>query len=136
MKSTKPILLIEDNRADEMSLKRALKDLKVTNTLDVTGNGEEALEFLNEPKSELPCVIFLDINMPRMNGIEFLRIIKQDDRLKIIPVVVLTSFKEDQDKLDSFGLGIAGYMQKPVDYCKFIEAIRTINLYWTLSELA
>ena len=135
MRSSKPILLIEDDRVDVISVKRALKDLKVTNRLDVTGNGEEAIEFLNEPRNELPCVILLDINMPRMNGIEFLRIIKQDDRLKTIPVVVLTSSKEDQDKLDSFRLGIAGYMQKPADYSKFVEVIRTIDLYWTLSEL-
>ena len=135
MRSSKPILLVEDDRVDVMSVKRALKDINVTNRLDVTGNGEEALEFLNETRNELPCVILLDINMPRMNGIEFLRIIKQDDRLKIIPVVVLTSSKEEQDKLDSFELGIAGYMQKPADYSKFVEVIRTIDLYWTLSEL-
>lgn len=73
--------------------------------------------------------------MPRMNGIEFLRIIKQDDRLKVIPVVVLTSSKEEQDKMESFGLGIAGYMQKPADYGKFVEVIRAIDLYWTVSEL-
>ena len=135
MNSKKPILLVEDDQIDVMSVKRALKDLKVTNRLDVTSNGEETLEFLNEPQNELPCVILLDINMPKMNGIEFLRIIKQEDRLKIIPVVVLTSSREEQDKLDSFGLGIAGYMLKPADYNKFVEVIRTIDLYWTVSEL-
>ena len=136
MKSNKPILLVEDDQVDVMSVKRAFKDLKVTNRLDVTGNGEEAVEFLNDSRNELPCVILLDINMPRMNGIEFLRIIKKDDRLKMIPVVVLTSSKEEQDKMDGFGLGIAGYMLKPADYGKFVEVIRTIALYWTVSELA
>lgn len=134
MKSKKPILLVEDDEVDVMSVKRSLKDLKVSNRLDVSGNGEEALEFLNEPQNDLPCIILLDINMPKMNGIEFLRIIKQDDRFKRIPVVVLTSSREEQDKMDSFGLGIAGYMVKPSDYQKFVEVIRTIDFYWTLSE--
>ena len=135
MKSNKPILLVEDDEIDVMSVKRSLKDLKVLNRLNVAGNGEEAVEFLNEPQHELPCIILLDINMPKMNGIEFLRIIKQDDCLKMIPVVVLTSSKEDQDKMESFGLGVSGYMVKPADYKKFVEVIRVIDLYWTLSEL-
>ena len=134
MKSNKPILLVEDDQVDVMSMKRALKDLKVTNRLDVTGNGEEAVEFLNKSRNNLPCLILLDINMPRMNGIEFLRVIKQDDRLKIIPVVVLTSSKEEQDRMDSFGLGVAGYMLKPADYKKFVEVVRVIDIYWTFSE--
>jgi len=134
MKSNKPILLVEDDQVDVISMKRALKDLKVTNRLDVTGNGEEAVEFLNKSRNNLPCLILLDINMPRMNGIEFLRVIKQDDRLKIIPVVVLTSSKEEQDRMDSFGLGVAGYMLKPADYKKFVEVVRVIDIYWTFSE--
>lgn len=134
MKSKKPILLVEDDEVDVMTVKRSLKDLKVSNRLDVAGNGEEAVEFLNEPRNDFPCLILLDINMPRMNGIEFLKIIKQDDRLKRIPVVVLTSSREDQDKMDSFGLGISGYMVKPADYQKFVAVIRAIDLYWTLSE--
>jgi len=75
------------------------------------------------------------LNMPRMNGIEFLKIAKKDDSLKKIPVVVLTTSKEDQDKVDSFNLGVAGYMIKPVDYRKFVEVVKTIDMYWTLSEL-
>ncbi len=73
--------------------------------------------------------------MPRMNGIEFLEIAKSDDDLKKIPIVVLTTSKEEQDKVDSFNLGVAGYMIKPVDYLKFVEVIKTIDLYWSLSEL-
>ena len=134
MKSKKPILLVEDDEVDVMTVKRSLKDLKVSNRLDVSRNGEEAVEFLNEPRNDFPCLILLDINMPRMNGIEFLKIIKQDDRLKRIPVVVLTSSREERDKMDSFGLGIAGYMVKPADYQKFVEVIRAIDFYWTLSE--
>jgi CheY-like chemotaxis protein len=135
VKNNKPILLVEDDRVDAMTVKRALKELKVTNRLDIAGNGEEALAFLKDEKNEKPGIILLDLNMPRMNGIEFLEIVKEDAILKRIPVVMLTTSKEEQDKIHSFDLGVAGYMIKPVDYLQFVEAIRTIDLYWTLSEL-
>ena len=135
MRTTRPILLVEDDRVDAMTVKRALKDINVVNRLDIVGDGEEALAFLRDPKNEQPCVILLDLNMPRMNGIEFLKVIKQDEVLKRIPVVVLTTSREEQDKVDSFNLGVAGYMIKPVDYQQFLEVMRTIDLYWTLSEL-
>ena len=135
MRSSKPILLIEDDQADAMTVKRALKEIKVTNRLDIANDGEEALTFLKNPENEKPGIILLDLNMPRMNGIEFLKIAKKDEGLKKIPVVVLTTSKEDQDKIDSFNLGVAGYMIKPVDYHKFVEVVKTIDLYWTLSEL-
>lgn len=131
----KPIMLVDDDRVDVMTTKRALKDINVTNPVYTAGNGEEAIEMLRDGKTEKPGVILLDLNMPRMNGIEFLRVIKNDDSLKRIPVVVLTTSKEEEDKVESFSLGVAGYMIKPVDYIKFVEVIRTINLYWTLSEL-
>ena len=131
----KPILLVDDDRVDVMTTKRALKDINVTNPVYTAGNGEEALELLREGENEKPGVILLDLNMPKMNGIEFLRVIKNDDSLKRIPVVVLTTSKEEEDKVESFSLGVAGYMIKPVDYIKFVEVIRAINLYWTLSEL-
>jgi len=132
---SKPILLVDDDRVDVMTTKRALKDINVTNPVYTAGNGEEALELLREGENEKPGVILLDLNMPKMNGIEFLRVIKNDDSLKRIPVVVLTTSKEEEDKVESFSLGVAGYMIKPVDYIKFVEVIRAINLYWTLSEL-
>lgn len=135
MKSHKPILLVEDDKVDAMTVKRALKDINITNRLDITSNGEEALDFLKNSDNEQPGIILLDINMPKMNGIEFLQIAKSDDDLKKIPVVVLTTSKEDQDKVDSFNLGVAGYMIKPIDYMKFVEVVKTIDLYWTLSEL-
>ncbi len=135
MRSTRPILLIEDDRIDVMTIKRALKEINITNRLKVTSNGEEALVLLRNPENEKPCIILLDLSMPRMNGIEFLGVVKQDEQLKRIPVVVLTTSREEQDKVDSFDLGVAGYMAKPVDYGQFVEAMRTINLYWTLSEL-
>ena len=135
MRSKKPILLVEDDQVDAMTVKRALKDINVTNRLDIVGDGEEALGFLGEEKNEKPCIILLDLNMPRMNGIEFLKIVKQDDFLKQIPVLVLTTSQEEQDKVESFKLGVAGYMVKPVDYLQFVEVVRAIDLYWTLSEL-
>jgi CheY-like chemotaxis protein len=135
MRSTNPILLIEDDQVDAMIVKRTLKKIEVTNRLDIARDGEEALEFLRDPKHERPAIILLDLNMPRMNGFEFLHVIKQEEVLKRIPVVVLTSSSEDKDKMDSFNLGVAGYMIKPIDFDQFVDVMRTIDLYWTLSEL-
>lgn len=135
MRSTNPILLVEDDQVDAMIVKRALKKIKVTNRLDIARDGEEALRFLNDSKRERPVIILLDLNMPRMSGLEFLGVIKQDEVLKRIPVVVLTSSSEDKDKKDSFSLGAAGYMIKPIDFDQFVEVMHTIDLYWTLSEL-
>ena len=135
MRNNEPIMLVEDDQIDVMSVKRALQELNVTNTLIVVGDGLEALKFLRDPANVRPCIILLDLQMPRMGGIEFLQVIKQDDVLKSIPVVVLTTSDEDQDKVASFKLSVAGYIIKPVDYRQFVEAMRTIRLYWTLSEL-
>jgi CheY-like chemotaxis protein len=135
MRNTKPVLLVEDDSIDAMTVRRAFKDLKLNNALTHCINGEEAVNYLGEPDVEIPCIILLDLNMPRMNGIEFLKVVKQDDRLKSIPVIVLTTSNEECDVIESFRLCVAGYIVKPVDYKKFVEAIRTIDLYWTLSEL-
>lgn len=136
MKNAKPIFLVEDDKVDAMTVKRALKELNVTNRLDIANNGEEALKFLRNEKNQKPGIILLDLNMPKMNGIEFLKVIKQDESLKRIPVIVLTTSKEEQDRVESFELGVAGYMVKPVDYLQFVEVMRAIDMYWTLSELA
>jgi CheY-like chemotaxis protein len=98
-------------------------------------NGEEALKYLRDPNSAKPCIILLDLNMPIMNGIEFLQVVKHDAQLKRIPVVVLTTSEEQQDKVNSFDLGVAGYMAKPVDYRQFVEVMRSIDAYWTISEM-
>ena len=135
MRNSKPILLVEDDRVDAMTVERALKDLKVTNQLIHKRNGEEALQYLQDANNKKPCVILLDLNMPKMNGIEFLKATKADENLRKIPVVALTTSTEEQDIMDTFKLNIAGYMVKPVDYKRFIETIRTIEMYWTLSEL-
>ncbi len=135
MRNSKPVLLVEDERVDAMMVTRALKELKVTNTLVHTNNGKEALEYLKDGSNKKPCVILLDLNMPETNGVEFLRIVKANEKLKVIPIVVLTASTEEQDVIESFNLSVAGYIVKPVDYKKFVEAIRTVAMYWTLSEL-
>jgi len=134
MRSMKPIMLVEDDHVDAMTLKRALKDLKVANELVHRINGEEALEYLSEESNPRPCVIFLDLNMPKMNGIEFLQIVKADNDHRRIPIIVFTTSKNEWDRFETFNLSAAGYIVKPADYKSFVEAIRTVELYWTLSE--
>jgi CheY-like chemotaxis protein len=131
----KPILLVEDDQVDIMTIRRALKEIQVTNPVVCMENGEAALSHLHNPENEKPCIILLDLNMPIMNGIEFLQLVKQNDQLKRFPVIVLTTSEEQQDKVNSFNLGVAGYMAKPVDYRKFVEMMRSIDLYWTISEI-
>lgn len=133
--TNKPILLVEDDRVDVMTIIRALKEISVGNPLVSKENGEEALAHLNDPANEKPCIILLDLNMPIMNGIEFLQKVKEDRQLKRIPVIVLTTSEEQQDKVRSFDLGVAGYMAKPVDYQQFVAMMRSIDLYWTVSEM-
>lgn len=134
MNGKQAILLVEDDKIDIKSVQRSFRELRVTNPLIVTHNGEEALGYLEKNTEKLPGLILLDLRMPRMDGIEFLNVIKKKNKLKMIPVVILTTSKEDEDKMDSFNLGISGYMMKPVNYKDFVEVIRTIKLYWTLSE--
>lgn len=133
--TNKPILLVEDDQVDTMTVIRALKEIHVTNRLVHLENGEEAVNYLRDSESEKPCIILLDLNMPVMNGIEFLQVVKRDDHLKRIPVVVLTTSEEQQDKVNSFNMGVAGYMTKPVDYRQFVEVMRSIDAYWTISEM-
>ena len=135
MKGTRPILLVEDDRVDVISVKRAFKDLKISNPLAIVSDGEEGLEFLTNPDNQAPCLILLDINMPRMNGIEFLKVVKSNEGLRRIPVIVLTTSKGDRELVDSFDYGVAGYMVKPANYLQFMEVMKAINLYWTISEI-
>ena len=119
-----------------MSVKRALKDINVTNPLCHVENGVEALEFLADKEKPRPTIILLDLNMPKMGGIEFLSIMKKDETIRRIPVIILTTSRAEYDKIQSYDLGVAGYMIKPVDYQQFTEVIRAINMYWTLSEVS
>lgn len=134
MKDRRTVLLVEDDSVDQMTVKRAFRDAKITNRLDIAENGLEALDLLRG-NAGLPCLILLDLNMPKMNGIEFLQELRKDEQLQGLPVVVLTTSREESDKIESFRLNVAGYMIKPVDYHQFVETIRTIDLYWTLSEV-
>jgi len=135
MHNHRPILLVEDDLVDTMTVKRALSVIDVENQLVHTVDGEQALEYLRGESNTKPCVVLLDLNLPRMNGIEFLKVTKTDGVLKQIPVIVLTTSKKEQDIVETFKLGVAGYMVKPVGYAKFVELIRTIVSYLSLSEL-
>jgi CheY-like chemotaxis protein len=127
--------LVEDDSIDAITVKRALHELGVQTLLVHSTNGEEALQYLRDDANEKPYIILLDLNMPKMSGIEFLRIVKSDEYLKAIPVIVLTTSKKDHDVIDSFEQSVAGYMIKPVDYQQFVEAMRTLHKYWALSKL-
>lgn len=129
------ILLVEDDAVDAMTVQRALKDLRAKDKLVIRRNGAEALEYLRTATNEKPSFILLDLNMPRMNGIEFMKTAKQDAQLRRIPVVVLTTSKAQSDRLQSFDLSASGYMVKPLDYPQFVEMVRHIRSYWTKSEL-
>ena len=135
------ILLVEDDELDVMNVQRAFKKNNISNPLFVAGNGLEALEMLRGMDGEAPKIplerrlILLDLNMPRMNGIEFLRELRSDPALSLIPVIVLTTSGEDRDKVEAFQLSVAGYIVKPVTLAHFIETMATLNKYWTLSEV-
>ena len=133
MRPGRPILVVDDDDIDVMSVKRALRELKVTNPVLVAADGDDALEVLADPENR-PCLILLDVNMPRRNGIETLAAIKADAKLKTIPVVILTTSRNECHRVQGFTNGVAGYMVKPVEYPDFVEVIRAIDNYWTLCE--
>lgn len=135
MRNSNPIMVVEDDSADVMMIKRAFKELNVSNPLICASNGEEALDYLRNDANINPCLIFLDINMPKMNGLEFLKIIKADDQFKKIPVVVLAASDNKDDVRESFRLSVAGYMTKSSDNKSFVEKLKGIDFYWSLCEL-
>jgi two-component system response regulator len=133
MHNSVEILLVEDNPDDAGLTIHALKKHNLANNLLHLLDGEEALSYLFSPNlSSIPKVILLDLKMPKVDGIEVLRRIKSDNRLKVIPVVVLTSSKEDRDIVESYKLGVNAYIVKPVDFEKFVKAISEIGLFWLL----
>ena len=130
------ILLVEDDEVDVMNVRRAFERNNVSNPLFVAGNGLEALSMLRGdqiPKERR--LILLDLNMPKMNGIEFLQALRSDPELASLPVVVLTTSNDDQDKIDAYNLNVAGYLLKPVTFSNFCERMTTLNKYWTLVEM-
>jgi CheY-like chemotaxis protein len=130
------VLLVEDDHVDVMNVHRAFKRNHILNPLTVAGDGVEALELLRSgtlPTNRL--LVLLDLNLPRMNGIEFLREIRADQGLKELPVVVLTTSDDERDRIQAFELGVAGYIVKPVTFLNFMEAMATLNKYWELVEM-
>jgi CheY-like chemotaxis protein len=135
------ILLVEDDEVDVMNIKRAFKKNKITNPLYIAGNGLEALAMLRSQDGENPIVplarrlVLLDLNMPKMNGLEFLYQLRAEPKLRSTPVIVLTTSDEDRDKIEAYNLHVAGYMLKPVTSSNFAHVMLTLNNYWTLSEM-
>ncbi len=137
--SKKTILLVEDNSNDEFLTLRALKKYNVANDVIITRDGAEALDFLfgtgtyaGRNVAELPVVTLLDLKLPKIDGLEVLRRIRADERTKLLPVVVLTSSNEDKDVINSYKLGTNSYVQKPVDFAAFLDAVGQLGLYWLM----
>ena len=133
----KMILLVEDNPDDEALTLRALKKNNIGNTVVVVRDGAEALDFLlctgayadRDPRDK-PQVILLDLKLPKVDGLEVLRRLRADASTRTLPVVILTSSKEEQDVINSYLMGVNSYIRKPVDFIQFVEAIRQLGLYW------
>ena len=130
------ILLVEDDQVDVMNVQRAFKKNDIRNPLWIAGNGVEALDKLRS--GEIPLsrlLVLLDLNMPRMNGIEFLRHLRADAELRFLPVVVLTTSDDERDRVEAYHLNVAGYIVKPVTFVNFCDAMSTLNKYWSLVEM-
>jgi len=133
------ILLVEDNPDDVLLTKRAFKKSNILNELVVASDGVEALDYLfgtgayeGRDLSIMPVLILLDLRLPKLDGIDVLRRIRTDERTKLIPVVVLTTSKEQKDLIESYSLGANSYIPKPVDFDQFVQAVRQLGLYWVL----
>ena len=133
------ILLVEDNDQDAELTIRGLKKQNMANHLHRVEDGQQALHFLfatgpyaDRKIAQVPRVVLLDLKLPKVDGLEVLRRVKSDERTKMIPVVVMTSSKEDRDMVESYKLGVNSYITKPVEFEKFIEAVKQFGLYWLL----
>ena len=133
------ILLVEDNQGDEALTLRALKKNNIKNEVIVARDGAEALDYLfgtgkfaERNTTLMPQVVLLDLKLPKVEGLEVLRRVRADHRTKLLPVVILTSSNEEQDRIDGYGLGANSYVRKPVDFNQFFEAARQPGLYWLI----
>lgn len=133
------ILLVEDNASDEELTLRALRKSNITNTVIVVRDGAAALDYLfargpyaERDSNDTPQVVLLDLNLPRLSGLEVLRALREDPRTRLLPVVILTSSKQDRDLVEGYQLGANSYIVKPVDFVQFSDAIRQLGLYWLL----
>jgi CheY-like chemotaxis protein len=135
------ILLVEDDEVDVMTVQRAFRNGQITNPLYIASNGIEALAMLRGEPGKPPIIptdrriILLDLNMPKMNGLEFLKQLRSDATIKHIPVVVFTTSTEDRDRIETYCLNVAGYILKPVTFESFVEILVTLNNYWTSCEM-
>jgi len=134
MKRELKILLIEDDTIELMKLNRAMLSLNMNHKVTEANNGEDALELLLKEKY-YPDIILLDLNMPKINGIEFLSILKTNESLKFIPIIILTTSSNKKDLLECYNIGIAGYIQKPLKYQDYISKINILLSYWSANEL-
>ena len=129
------ILLVEDSEDDIELTRRALKRNRLTNPLVIARDGQEALDYLlgtdgGQPTEELPAIVLLDLQLPKVGGLEVLRKLRAARRTSLLPIVILTSSKEDRDLVDGYASGANSYIRKPVDFDQFIEAVRQLGLYW------
>jgi len=139
MIQSKTILLVEDNADDVELTLQALKRSNITNEITVMSDGAEALDFLfgtgkhgSRDLSVMPAVVLLDLNLPKVDGLEVLRRLRANDRTRFLPVVILTSSREEQDIVSGYSLGVNSYVRKPVDFTQFAEAVSHLGLYWLL----
>jgi two-component system response regulator len=139
MMTNKPILLVEDNQDDEVLTLRALKKNNILNEVVIARDGAEALDYLfgtgphaGRDTSVQPQVVLLDLNLPRIGGLDVLRRIREDNRTKLLAVVVLTSSKEEEDIIRSYSLGANSFVRKPVEFNEFTQAVKTLGLFWLL----
>ncbi|MDH4129429.1 MAG: response regulator [Spirochaetota bacterium] len=127
MSNKKPILLIEDEEVDVMRVKRSLKDINIQNPLVVAGNGKEGLEYLENKNNLIPALILLDVIMPIMDGMEFLKIIKENKKFKDIPIIMLTSSKDEKNWVESLKLNVHGFLYKSEEYKDFVDTLKAIE---------
>jgi len=139
MNGKKTILLVEDNANDEYLTLRALKKYNVANDVIVAHDGVEALDYLfctgphaNRDVRDLPVVVLLDLKLPKVDGLEVLRRVREDERTRLLPVVILTSSNEERDVINGYKLGTNSYIQKPVDFTAFMDAVGQLGLYWLM----
>jgi len=132
MQKSKPILLVEDNPDDVDLTIRAFRRNNVSNEIIVARDGVEAIDYLMGENTSLPIIILMDLKLPRVDGKEVLRKIRSTERTKLLPVIILTSSREEEDIIDSYNLGANGYVRKPVDFLEFTEAIKALGLFWLL----
>ena len=142
MMDTKRILLVEDNAKDVELTLAALEQNRLANGVAITRDGVEALDFLKRRgkyasrEQEMPVLVLLDLKMPKMDGLEVLRVVKQDPELRNIPIVVLTSSREEQDIVESYNFGVNAYVVKPVEFDRFVEVVKQLGLFWVVLNQA